>query len=153
MGGKIVVFSGSSVDCVVVRACWDTEQTSWSSWKRCSSSRFSWVELLSRNKCWRWSSSPTTQTTLWVFHLQYFFQGLCARHCVLKVEVDFIFFLSCICQHTVQSLHYCCCWDPVQQGADLLISALHSCSFHWSKVRANTAITIWNLFCIFKVGL
>lgn len=52
----------------VFRACCDTVQTCWGSWKRCCSSRPFWAELLSRNRCWRWSSSLTIQTALWVLH-------------------------------------------------------------------------------------
>lgn len=47
----------------------------------------------------------------------------------LKVCLSIIF-ISC----TVCSLSHCCRWDPVQQGADLLIAAPHSCSVHWYKV-------------------
>lgn len=72
---------------------------------------------------------------------------ICQALCVLNVKVDLIF-LSRICPHAVQSIHYCRHWDPVKQGADLLISALHSCSFHWSKVQANK-IRIIKTSCLY----
>lgn len=108
-----------------VRACCDTAPTCWSSWKRCCSCRLFWVELLSRNNCLTWSCSLTTQTTLWVLN----YTALNCTEC-LKCLNSKPFFISC----TVCSFSHCCHWDPVQQGADLLISAPHSCSVHWCKV-------------------
>lgn len=123
----------------VVRAYCDTAQTCWGNWERCCSSQPFWVEPLNRNKCWRWSSSQTTQTTLWVVHC--FVNVL---QCVWKenkyfVEVYLMGFPPC----TVLPLCHSCHWDPVQQGADLLISALHSCSFHWYKVGITGRCTYW----------
>lgn len=50
-----------------------------------------------------------------------------------KQPVFLPFFSPC----TVCSLSYCCHRDSVQQGANLLVSALHSRSFHWCKVRVS----------------
>lgn len=70
----------------------------------------------------------------------------CASQAV--IDLRFCFFPCAVCP-----LGYCHHWDPVQQRADLLISALHSCSFDRFKVRVTTASSLRNLLCIFEVWL
>ena len=112
----------------VVRVFCDTNQTCWGTWELCCSSQPFWVEPLSRNKFWTWSSFQTTQTTRWVLH--YCDVSSCVSSSILLKSTYCFFFPS-----AVHPVYHCCHWDSVQQGADLLFTSLHSCSFQWSKVR------------------
>lgn len=49
-------------------------------------------------------------------------------------------FNLCCSFFQVRSFYQRCHWDPVRQSADLFISALHSCSFHWTQVRGTDLI-------------
>lgn len=69
-----------------------------------------------------YTDDPVSPALLW-----------CLIMCLSKyfVEVYLLFFFP----SAVHPVYHCCHWDSVQQGADLLFTSLHSCSFQWSKVR------------------